>query len=202
MTWSFRQRSDVATCPNGLRLLAMIERPSSITEEIRGRRSRRGDIYVGHNAISGADRVAFVYSGMGPQWWAMGQELFKSDPVLSRNRGDKSTRYFTRRPAFQSWPRCCRLRHLTPQRDTDRSARKFPAPGRADESPRHDWHPAGRDHRTFSGRSLGCLCGGRIKPRRRNTSQLSPQPASEDRCRYGFNADRRSVSSCSPASVR
>jgi acyl transferase domain-containing protein/NAD(P)-dependent dehydrogenase (short-subunit alcohol dehydrogenase family) len=39
------------------------------------------DIYVGHNAISGADRIAFVYSGMGPQWWAMGQELFKSDPV-------------------------------------------------------------------------------------------------------------------------
>ena len=39
------------------------------------------DIFVGQNAISGADRLAFVYSGMGPQWWAMGQELFKSDPV-------------------------------------------------------------------------------------------------------------------------
>jgi acyl transferase domain-containing protein/NAD(P)-dependent dehydrogenase (short-subunit alcohol dehydrogenase family)/acyl carrier protein len=37
------------------------------------------DIYVGGEPVAGADRTAFVYTGMGPQWWAMGQELFGSN---------------------------------------------------------------------------------------------------------------------------
>lgn len=30
-----------------------------------------------------AARLAFVYTGMGPQWWGMGQELFRSEPIAA-----------------------------------------------------------------------------------------------------------------------
>lgn len=42
----------------------------------------RGEgIHVGRAAFSGAERGVFVFTGMGPQWWGMGQELFQSEQV-------------------------------------------------------------------------------------------------------------------------
>src|SRR5436309_7748244 len=38
-------------------------------------------IHVGRTAFSGAHNPAFVFTGMGPQWWAMGQELFQSEQI-------------------------------------------------------------------------------------------------------------------------
>jgi acyl transferase domain-containing protein len=38
-------------------------------------------IHVGRSAFSGAHSPAFVFTGMGPQWWAMGQKLFQSEQV-------------------------------------------------------------------------------------------------------------------------
>src|ERR1700722_2050983 len=29
-------------------------------------------------------RICFVFSGQGPQWWAMGRQLYKSEPVFRR----------------------------------------------------------------------------------------------------------------------
>jgi acyl transferase domain-containing protein/NADPH:quinone reductase-like Zn-dependent oxidoreductase len=34
--------------------------------------------------VSGERRVLWVFTGMGPQWWAMGQELYRSEPVFRR----------------------------------------------------------------------------------------------------------------------
>lgn len=37
---------------------------------------------VGRVPSTGRPRIAFVCSGMGPQWWAMGRELFEREPVF------------------------------------------------------------------------------------------------------------------------
>jgi acyl transferase domain-containing protein/NADPH:quinone reductase-like Zn-dependent oxidoreductase/NADP-dependent 3-hydroxy acid dehydrogenase YdfG/acyl carrier protein len=38
-------------------------------------------IHVGKAAANAGRGTAFVFTGMGPQWWAMGQELYRSEPV-------------------------------------------------------------------------------------------------------------------------
>lgn len=42
-----------------------------------------GGIAAGHSPIKGQAPV-FVLTGMGPQWWAMGRELLRTQPVLRR----------------------------------------------------------------------------------------------------------------------
>lgn|GEM_PF-2324409 len=39
-------------------------------------------VAVGDSAAK-AEKLVFVYSGMGPQWWGMGQELFESEPLFA-----------------------------------------------------------------------------------------------------------------------
>ena len=39
-------------------------------------------IRTGRSIANREPKVAFVFSGMGPQWWAMGRELFSSEPVF------------------------------------------------------------------------------------------------------------------------
>ena len=44
----------------------------------------RGPVMAGGRASTGrAQRLAFVYSGMGPQWWAMGRELLDAEPAFA-----------------------------------------------------------------------------------------------------------------------
>jgi acyl transferase domain-containing protein len=38
-------------------------------------------IHATKSATHGKCGIAFVFTGMGPQWWAMGQELFRSEPA-------------------------------------------------------------------------------------------------------------------------
>ncbi len=38
-------------------------------------------VAIGQIPYSGSDKPVFVYTGMGPQWWAMGQELYANNPV-------------------------------------------------------------------------------------------------------------------------
>jgi len=54
---------------------------------------RRADQFVyGQHEKS---KVMFVYTGMGPQWWAMGRELYKEEPVY-RDAVDECDRLFTK----------------------------------------------------------------------------------------------------------
>lgn len=40
-------------------------------------------VAVAGRAAEGAPDLVFVYTGMGPQWWAMGQELIRSEKIVS-----------------------------------------------------------------------------------------------------------------------
>jgi acyl transferase domain-containing protein/NADPH:quinone reductase-like Zn-dependent oxidoreductase/acyl carrier protein len=57
----------------------------------------RGDhrmgVVSGHATTAEAPRLAFVFSGMGPQWWAMGRELADSEPVFRASLVDCDARF-------------------------------------------------------------------------------------------------------------
>jgi len=40
-------------------------------------------VVLGKQAADASSGLAFVYTGMGPQWWAMGQELIRTVPLVS-----------------------------------------------------------------------------------------------------------------------
>ena len=54
------------------------ERLAAVAEGAPAQGVARGDC-----AVKGQDPV-FVFTGMGPQWWAMGRELYDTDPVFGR----------------------------------------------------------------------------------------------------------------------
>lgn len=41
------------------------------------------DMVEGKTLTGAAEKICFVYSGMGPQWWKMGQELYQTEPVFA-----------------------------------------------------------------------------------------------------------------------
>lgn len=43
---------------------------------------QRADIAVGRRTRSKKSKVAFIFPGMGPQWWGMGRELLQDEPVF------------------------------------------------------------------------------------------------------------------------
>lgn len=38
-------------------------------------------VITGQAPYAGSDKIVFVFTGMGPQWWAMGQELYAQDSI-------------------------------------------------------------------------------------------------------------------------
>ena len=46
---------------------------------------RRAGVLAGHCLRDEQPRVAFVFSGMGPQWWGMGRQLIKEMPVFRQS---------------------------------------------------------------------------------------------------------------------
>lgn len=42
----------------------------------------RAEIAIGNKAIPKNQQVVFVFSGMGPQWWAMGRQLLMAEPIF------------------------------------------------------------------------------------------------------------------------
>ncbi len=40
-------------------------------------------VVIGTQAAEAPSGLVFVYTGMGPQWWAMGQELIRTQPIVS-----------------------------------------------------------------------------------------------------------------------
>lgn len=63
---------------------------ASSKEELSGRLRAfcegrdEGRVHVRRAGLGAEPKVAFVYSGQGPQWWAMGRELFAKEPVYRR----------------------------------------------------------------------------------------------------------------------
>jgi len=41
-------------------------------------------VVAGMGAVEAGAGLVFVYTGMGPQWWAMGQELMREEPVVAQ----------------------------------------------------------------------------------------------------------------------
>lgn len=41
-------------------------------------------VITGQAPYAGSDKIVFVFTGMGPQWWGMGQELYANDPVYRK----------------------------------------------------------------------------------------------------------------------
>lgn len=57
------------------------------TEELKRKLQKIANEEMPEGCVSGKNlgvkpRLAFVYSGMGPQWWGMGRELLRSSPVF------------------------------------------------------------------------------------------------------------------------
>ncbi len=42
------------------------------------------DVLTGMKTFSGSSELAFVFTGMGPQWWAMGRELFENSAIFKK----------------------------------------------------------------------------------------------------------------------
>ena len=41
-------------------------------------------VITGQAPYAGSDKIVFVFTGMGPQWWGMGQELFAQNPIYRK----------------------------------------------------------------------------------------------------------------------
>jgi acyl transferase domain-containing protein len=67
-----------------LRMAATGRTSAEITEELEAylQGSRSENFAVGKTATRTETRPVFVFSGMGPQWWAMGHELLRTEPVF------------------------------------------------------------------------------------------------------------------------
>ncbi len=63
----------------------------------RGEKSER--VVTGQKAAIGRDQAVWVFTGMGPQWWAMGQELYRDEPVY-RKAVDEADAIFQRLAGF------------------------------------------------------------------------------------------------------
>ncbi|CAB3799694.1 Phthiocerol synthesis polyketide synthase type I PpsC [Paraburkholderia ultramafica] len=56
-------------------------------------------VVTGQQVVAGRPLPVWVFTGMGPQWWAMGQELYRDEPVY-RAAVDEADRIFQRLAGF------------------------------------------------------------------------------------------------------
>ncbi len=66
------------------RLAAVGSSPEEISTSLRAylKGDYQAQIATGYKPINNQRKVAFVFSGQGPQWWAMGRELLQQEPVF------------------------------------------------------------------------------------------------------------------------
>ncbi|TDD58603.1 type I polyketide synthase [Kribbella antibiotica] len=81
------------------RLAVVASTPADATKYLRefsAGRATKG-VTSGRAAAGGRPKLAFVFSGMGPQWWAMARQLLTTEPVFRAavERCDKELRKYT-----------------------------------------------------------------------------------------------------------
>lgn len=67
--------------------------------EALSRNEENDDIVQGVQPYQGHRQPAFVFTGMGPQWWAMGQELYRDEPIY-RSTVEEADAIFTEIAGF------------------------------------------------------------------------------------------------------
>jgi acyl transferase domain-containing protein len=67
--------------------------------EALSRNEENDDIIQGVEPYQGHRKPVFVFTGMGPQWWAMGQELYRDEPIY-RAAVDEADAIFTEVAGF------------------------------------------------------------------------------------------------------
>jgi acyl transferase domain-containing protein/NAD(P)-dependent dehydrogenase (short-subunit alcohol dehydrogenase family)/acyl carrier protein len=67
--------------------------------EALSRNEENDDIIQGVEPYQGHRKPVFVFTGMGPQWWAMGQELYRDEPIY-RAAVDEADAVFTEVAGF------------------------------------------------------------------------------------------------------
>lgn len=68
-----------------VRLAALAGSPEELRDQLMAASTGQAHerVAVGARAVSTAPPLVFVFTGMGPQWWGMGQELMRSEPVFA-----------------------------------------------------------------------------------------------------------------------
>jgi acyl transferase domain-containing protein len=175
--------------------LAIVEKLWKFVEAGQGE-----GIYVGRAAFSSTDRTTFVYTGMGPQWWAMGQELFQSEQVY-RETAEEIDAAFYKLAGFSIVSEMLQNEATSRLNETQIAQ---PANFLLQVALTKVFESIGIRPAAIVGHSVGEVSAAYIAGvlSLQDAIRVSyPQPASKDCGRYGFDAGRRSVRSCSPASV-
>src|SRR5262249_7867077 len=78
------------------RLAAVAETTDALSQELMAyvASGRSGNVSTGR-VLNRQAKPVFVFSGMGPQWWAMGRELFEAEPTF-RSAAERCDRLFQR----------------------------------------------------------------------------------------------------------
>jgi acyl transferase domain-containing protein/NADPH:quinone reductase-like Zn-dependent oxidoreductase/acyl carrier protein len=64
------------------RLAVVVEDPKQLREKLHAFRTADGASGVVVGRAGTVPRVVYVFTGMGPQWWAMGRQLLRDEPVF------------------------------------------------------------------------------------------------------------------------
>ncbi len=83
------------------RLCAVVHSRDELAEHLEAfiAGERRPGLYSGRQFAGNRPRLAFVFSGQGPQWWAMGRELLQKEPIF-RETIEKCDRLLSK---FGTW---------------------------------------------------------------------------------------------------
>jgi len=73
---------------------------------------------AGRAVKAGAEKLVFVYTGMGPQWWGMGRELMKAEPVF-RSEIEKCDEAFRKQADWSILEELCRVESKSRMAETE-----------------------------------------------------------------------------------